>query len=167
MLLPKRWGKERSEARPIARLLGRPLMRRLGNSPDDARKQFKGVQHANLVRAIIYARRVGNRDSIFELGIATAAPGMNPLSALAPHPGEQLQKQRPADAPGGVEQPPDREQPSHVRRQSSGFERHDDEHVDEGQRYAADDGRSHPIACPGEKARHDEEEDDPPYAAPE
>jgi len=78
--------------------------------------------------------RVGNRDSIVELGIATAAPGMNPLSALAPHPGEQLQKQRPADAPGGVEQPPDREQPSHVRRQSSGFERHDDEHVDEGQR---------------------------------
>src|SRR6266567_330884 len=92
---------------------------------------------------------------------------MPPCPPLAPHPGKQFQKQRPADAPGGIEQPSDREQSNHVRRQSSGFERHDDEHVDEGQRYAADEGRSHPIASPGEEARHDEEEDDPPYAAPE
>src|SRR5947207_1048124 len=92
---------------------------------------------------------------------------MNSLSALATHPGEQLQGQRPADAPSGIEQQPDREQPNHVRRQSPSFERHDDAHVDDGKRYAADDGRSHPIACPAEEARHDEEEDDPPYAAPE
>ena len=31
-----------------------PLTGRLGSSPN-AREQFKGVQHANLVRAIIYA----------------------------------------------------------------------------------------------------------------
>src|SRR6266699_287857 len=123
-------------------------------------------QNPNLNNDWQLLRSIGP-NGLFELGIAPAAPSMNSLSALVPHPGEQLQKQRPADAPGGVEQEPDSEQPNHVRRQSSGFERHDDEHVDEGQRYAADDGRSHPIACPGEEARHDEDEDDPPYAAPE
>ncbi len=29
-------------------------------------------------------------DSVFELGIAPAAPGMNSLSALAPHPGKPI-----------------------------------------------------------------------------
>jgi hypothetical protein len=34
--------------------------------------------------------------------------GMNSLSALATHPGEQLQKQRPADAPKPFDSPPQR-----------------------------------------------------------
>src|SRR6266567_1300444 len=143
-----------------------PRRAKLRQRPQAPRGNRASSPNPNLNNDQQLLRSIGP-NGLFELGIAPAAPGMSSVSGPAPHPGEQLQKQRPADAPGGVEQEPDSEQPNHVRRQSSGFERHDDEHVDEGQRYAADDGRSHPIACPGEEARHDEEEDHPPYAAPE
>src|SRR6266536_1684435 len=75
----------------------------------------------------------------------SALPRRSAVRLGSAHRLEQAEEERPADAPGGVEQEADDEETERLRRAPTDLQRPHHEHEDERQREAAGDGRCDPV----------------------